>query len=179
MFTSAPEAAGLCARVDRFRSRAAGHSSSIAPLTTTSISPISKPLMVRSISLEISMTSLNSSFRASTSQPEFSPYRLRARRNKRRSASPRSETTTAGISAIASFRAASTSPQPATTRFSRSIRIGRTKPNRSRLSASFRICAGGCLRVSRPEKLQKSKRAQVWDRGYGRRQSRLNPVFGR
>ena len=35
-----------------------------------------------------------------------------------------------------------------------SIRIGRTKPNRSRLAASLRTCCGGCLRLSRPRGLQ-------------------------
>ena len=61
---------------------------------------------------------------------------------------------TAGTSLRPSCRAAKTNPQPATTRPSRSIRIGRTKPNRSRLAASLRTCCGGCLRLSRPSGLQ-------------------------
>ena len=83
-----------------------------------------------------------------------SVMRLSARRSIRSSASDRSVRLTAGTSLRPSCRAASTSPQPATTRRSASIRIGKTKPNRSRLAASLRTCCGGCLRVSRPRGLQ-------------------------
>ena len=87
---------------------------------------------------------------ASRSQAASSAIRLSASRSARNSASDKSVRLTAGTSARPSCRAARTSPQPATTRNSGSIRIGKTKPNRSRLAASLCTCCGGCLRVSRP-----------------------------
>ena len=69
---------------------------------------------------------------------------------------------TAGTSGMPSLRAARTSPQPATTRLSPSTKIGRTKPNRSRLSFSLRTWAGGCLRVSRPNGFRTLYANKAW-----------------
>ncbi len=127
----------------------------------TSISPISKPLMRRSISPLISNTSQNSSFRASASQLDSSPRRLSASRSSRSLASSRSLMITAGASVRPILRAARTRPQPATTRLSASITSGSTKPISSRLSANFWICLGGCLRVSRPSGFRASRLTSI------------------
>src|SRR5580700_10049024 len=68
------------------------------PSNATSISPISKPLMRRSISPLISIMSENSSLRASRSQRESSLSRLSASRSTRSLVSSRSVMVTAGTS---------------------------------------------------------------------------------
>ena len=88
------------------------------PSRRTSISPISKPLISSSICGASSRISENSSASASRSHAESSVIRLSASRSARSSASDRSVRLTAGTSLRPSCRAASTSPQPATTRCS-------------------------------------------------------------
>ena len=69
---------------------------------------------------------------------------------------------TAGTSGKPSFLAASANPQPAITRLVASMTTGRTKPNCSMLACSLRICAGGCLRGSRPRGLESFNAGKIW-----------------
>src|SRR5712675_3254307 len=119
---------------------------------------------VHSISLLISRMSENSSFSASRSQPESSPSRLSASRSIRNLASSRSAMVTAGTWVRPSLLAATANPQPAITRLSTSMTTGRTKPNCSMLACGLRICAGGCLRVSRPSGFKESTRTRFGSR---------------